>query len=67
MMARQNEQRSRDRDIPSADELAEFIWSSEYDSEEYPWSRTTGDERAYYIACAQALLGGFFISWRASS
>ena len=54
------------RDIPSADELAEFIWSAEYDSEECPWSGATQDERAYYVACAQALLGGFFISRRAS-
>lgn len=62
---RQVKVRAPARDIPNADELAEFIWSAEFDSEECPWSRATRDERAYYIACAQALLGGFFVSWRA--
>ena len=36
--------------------LAEFIWTAEYASDEYPWAKRDDSERAYYLDCAKALL-----------
>lgn len=47
-----------------AQDLAEFMWSVEYDAEAYPWATRSTEERFRYIYMAEALIRKFEIEPR---